>query len=247
MGYYWYGHHHLDFVFREYLGEIATELGQGSKLQAREQTDAEISEIGKWAARLAGFIVVEALALWGWRRLFRRRVAPAIAGWQALHPRRSAAGLAAGLLAGAIGCGAHTPYAVRSVPIHSASHYSLAQNPVLFGWETLHVALERPIPPVLPLAVESLAFEQTLPELHAAMGTGASFPFSDYPLIRLSARGSDDQPARSVNVLLLFIEGLDRRYLQQTIRGTRVTPFPDRFRAESLYFAHSFSNGAQTC
>jgi phosphoglycerol transferase MdoB-like AlkP superfamily enzyme len=47
-------------------------------------------------------------------------------------------------------------------------------------------------------------------------------------------------------VFLIFIEGLDRRYLGRTMQGHRVTPFLDRFKDESVYFEHFFASGTQT-
>jgi len=47
-------------------------------------------------------------------------------------------------------------------------------------------------------------------------------------------------------VLMIFVEGLDRRFLNRTVRNIRVTPFLDRVRGESVYFEHFFTNGAST-
>ena len=46
--------------------------------------------------------------------------------------------------------------------------------------------------------------------------------------------------------ILIFVEGLDRRYLGRTMQGRRVTPFLDHLKDESVYFEHFFSNGTQT-
>lgn len=51
---------------------------------------------------------------------------------------------------------------------------------------------------------------------------------------------------RRPNVLLLFIEALDRRFLGRTYDGMRGTPFLDRLRNDSVYFENFFSNGSQT-
>lgn len=246
MGYYLYGQHHLDFVFWEYVGEITTEVGQGTKLQAMQQTDAELEEIGKWGLSVAGFLLVELVAILGWRWVFRRAVAPAITTWETVYPRTSAAVLGFALLTGVTGCHPQTLYTVRSVPIRSAAYYALAQNPVLFGWDSLHVALERPTRAVSPPAVEAMLLEQAIPLLQETVGGGAVFPSSTYPLVRAPSPAADIRPSRPVNVLLLFIEALDRRYMGQTVRGVRLTPFLDRFKTGSVYFPHFFSNGAQS-
>jgi phosphoglycerol transferase MdoB-like AlkP superfamily enzyme len=51
---------------------------------------------------------------------------------------------------------------------------------------------------------------------------------------------------KPANVLLIFIEGLDRRYLGRTIREVRVTPFLDRLKTESVFFENFFANGVET-
>ena len=48
------------------------------------------------------------------------------------------------------------------------------------------------------------------------------------------------------NVIILFLEGLDPRYLGQTYGEVRGTPFLDRLREDSVYFTNFFSNGVQT-
>jgi hypothetical protein len=42
---------------------------------------------------------------------------------------------------------------------------------------------------------------------------------------------------------MIFIEGLDRRYLGRTIEGHRVTPFLDRLKTDSVYFENFFKRG----
>ena len=51
---------------------------------------------------------------------------------------------------------------------------------------------------------------------------------------------------KPANVIILFLEGLDRRYLGQTYGEVRGTPFLDRLREDSVYFTNFFSNGVQT-
>jgi phosphoglycerol transferase MdoB-like AlkP superfamily enzyme len=65
-------------------------------------------------------------------------------------------------------------------------------------------------------------------------------------LVRRTDAGTSLRFGRPVNVLLIFIEGLDRRYLGRTAQGYRVTPFLDRLKDESVYFEHFFANGTQT-
>jgi hypothetical protein len=101
--------------------------------------------------------------------------------------------------------------------------------------------------------------EEALAVSRGAIGETKSFPYPQYPLV-----SENDRPKpwsdRPINILLLFVEGLDRRYLGRTEvvsmrnqsgeRGLRqaveLTPFLDRLRDDSFYFSHFFSNGVQT-
>ncbi|MGC3973637.1 MAG: sulfatase-like hydrolase/transferase [Nitrospira sp.] len=51
---------------------------------------------------------------------------------------------------------------------------------------------------------------------------------------------------KPANILLVFLEGLDRRYLGQTYGQVKGTPFLDRLKQDSVYFQNFFSNGVQT-
>src|SRR5205814_940059 len=69
----------------------------------------------------------------------------------------------------------------------------------------------------------------------------ARFVSARYPLVHV------EQPrpsplVRRPNVLLLFIEALDRRFLGRTIAGRRVTPFLDAIFADSVTFEHFRTN-----
>src|SRR5436309_5720563 len=74
---------------------------------------------------------------------------------------------------------------------------------------------------------------------------GARFVSPRYPLVHLEDPRSSPL-ARRPNVLLVFIEALDRRFLGRTIAGRRVTPFLDSLFADSVTFAQFHANGAQT-
>jgi phosphoglycerol transferase MdoB-like AlkP superfamily enzyme len=132
---------------------------------------------------------------------------------------------------------------VQSAPIASSTYYALAQSPL---W-ILDTPLERASKRVsIPAAVAA-----AMPEARAVAITrdillpGAQFVSPRYPLVHLE----DPRPARLArrpNVLLLFIEALDRRFLGRTIAGRRVTPFLDSLFADSVTFEQFHANGAQT-
>jgi phosphoglycerol transferase MdoB-like AlkP superfamily enzyme len=96
--------------------------------------------------------------------------------------------------------------------------------------------------------------EQTALRLaRETIAPGATFPSSRYPLVHSTTGVPGVRLDRShvggggrPNILLIFVEGLDRRFLAQTVRGIRVTPFLDRLRGESVYFEHFFTNGSST-
>src|SRR3989441_2859573 len=109
----------------------------------------------------------------------------------------------------------------------------------------------------------AIKFEEAVQVAQEALGQGASFPFPQYPLVKETNGRVEVRFDEPVNVVLIFVEGLDRRYLDRTIDvsadstqllapGTpssqpiRLTPFLDRLKDESLYFENFFSNGVAT-
>jgi phosphoglycerol transferase MdoB-like AlkP superfamily enzyme len=79
------------------------------------------------------------------------------------------------------------------------------------------------------------------------LGSGEIFPDARYPLVRsLTATADGIRLPKQANVVILFLEGLDRRYLGQTYGDVRGTPFLDRLKEDSVYFNNFFSNGVQT-
>src|SRR5207237_1772373 len=84
-----------------------------------------------------------------------------------------------------------------------------------------------------------------------------------YPLVKETNERVEVRFDEPVNVVLIFVEGLDRRFLDRTIdvsadsaqslasgtsvsQSIRLTPFLDRLKEESLYFETFFSNGVAT-
>ena len=249
MGY--YGHHRqrLDFVFLEYVGDLfnqADVAGQGPQ-QAATQTDAELDDWSKWGWRIAQFLLFELLAIGAWWWTFTKGMAPALARWRpasALHANTS---LGLCLLAGAAGFHHQGPYGIRIADISSNVYYTLAQNPVLFASEALRVSLvsrdgttkvtHRHAPPP----------DEALTSMQALIGPGLQFPDPRFPLVRTGETAANSaRLAHPANILLIFIEGPDRRFLGRTYGEVPGTPFLDRLRGESLYFENFFSNGVQT-
>ncbi|MGH7165091.1 MAG: LTA synthase family protein, partial [Nitrospiraceae bacterium] len=188
-----------------------------------------------------------------WWQAFRRIVEPAWARWESTSPRVATVMVVLGLTLGATGIHPEGPWAIARVGINSSVYYILAQNPLWYTGDVLfsNIAYRRSGRPAT--VHNTMPFEDAVRIAGAALAPGGTFPFPRYPFVRKT------EPSRGVrleglpNVLLVFVEALDRRYLDRTIaldggavRGIRVTPFLDRLRDESLFFEHFFSNGAQT-
>ena len=241
MGYYLYSGQRLDAVFMEYISDL---LGQGRQAevagtQVGTQTAAELNEVGTWAVRAGGYAALLAAAIVGWRIVFRRWVAPALAR----RPRAIALALPLAVAVGAWGAHPGGPDSVQSAPIASSTYYTLAQSPIWIVKTTVATSGKRAAIPPAVLAV--MPESRAIPLAREILIPGAQFVSARYPLVHL------EQPrpsplARRPNVLLLFIEALDRRFLGRTVAGRRVTPFLDAIFADSVTFEHFRTNGAQT-
>jgi arylsulfatase A-like enzyme len=241
MGYYLYSGHRIDAVFMEYLVDL---LGQGrqgqvSGSQVGTQTAAELRDVGTWAVRVASYAAVMTLAVLGWRLVFRRAVGPSLSA----RPRLTAIVLPLAVAIGTWGVHPGGPDSVQSAPIASSTYYVLAQSPI---W-ILDTPFDRASRSVtIPSAVAA-----AMPESRAVAITrdlllpGARFVSPRFPLVH----AEEPRPlplGRRPNVLLLFIEALDRRFVGRTVAGVRVTPFLDALFADSVTFERFHTNGAQT-
>ena len=258
MCYYGYNHQHLDFVFFEYVDEMFHAAHGVHASQAAEQTSAELSDTDKWIFRIGSFLSMQACTFAVWWTGFRRGVAPLLIRWQHRHPYAMTLVFATTVGSGAAGLSPLGVSLTDVIPIQSETYYSLAQSPVLFAQQPLRDAVLSEwtwTPATLPVALDR---DEAIESAHTFLGPG-SFPFREYPLVR--EHDGDHAPLfnRPVNILLMFVEGLDRRYLGQEIpvrhllptepeRSPTIplTPFLDRLKEDSLYFEHFFSNGVQT-
>lgn len=262
VGYYRHNHQHMDFVFFEFVDDLFHSVQQEEASQATEQTTAELDDAGQWMIYVGGFILAEALLLSLW-----------CAGFWRGHVRYFQQGegrytyvptLVLGVMLGgsAYGVGPLGPSFAHILQIENETYRSLSQNPILFAQQPVRdVFLSQWgwTPAALPVAMD---MEQAIKIAQTALGDGSSFPFAQYPLVK-SNHGFNGYHGvafhRPVNVILIFVEGLDRRYLEQDVHIThvpfdlpdvsssvRLTPFLDRFKKESVYFEHFFSNGVQT-
>jgi hypothetical protein len=254
MGYYGFNQQHLDFVFFEYVDDLLTQQSAQTEAggaataasQASRQTSAELQEGEKWGPRVTAFLMVQGLVIAALWLAFRLLIQPLWSSWEEAYPGQATGVLAVGLLVGVMGLHPQGPYAIRIAPISSTAYYMLAQNPILYAGEALRATIGSRLSRIPPPALDSLPLEEAIQLTQATIGQGAAFPYPRYPLVRRSEAGTSLRFGRPTNVLLIFVEGLDRRYLGRTVQGHRVTPFLDRLKDESVYFENFFSNGTQT-
>jgi phosphoglycerol transferase MdoB-like AlkP superfamily enzyme len=255
MGYYYYNHQRLDFVFFEYLDDLmALHSESGMRgAQAGQQTVAELKETVSWAVRLLTFLSVEGLAIGAWWFGFKNVVRqPRFYRYAPRRPYAATLAVAICLAVAGMGFHPHGPYAIRIVAIRSAVYYTLAQNPILYAVEALRASRVNAATAVLPSVRKVMSVENALRAAKEVVGKDAIFPDPRYPLVREMAPVSGVRFQQPANVLLIFVEGLDRRYLGRTMtpkksdRPLRLTPFLDRLKDDSVYFANFFANGVQT-
>ncbi len=247
IGYYRYNQQRLNFVFFEYLGDLLVQWKETGVFgsQAAGQTGAELEEGGKWAGLVVGFMVCESAAILAWSRIFaslRRRWAPLTSGRAFL----SSVCLLLALAIGLTGFHPRGPEAIRAADISNAAYYTLAQNPVLYAGEGLRAALDAQWKSDQGRVFDEMPLTEAIRATRDVIAPNAVFPYPDYPLVHQTTEASGLRLARPANILLIFVEALDRRYLNKTVSGVQVTPFLDRLRNDSIYFEHFFSNGVQT-
>jgi hypothetical protein len=262
VGYYRYNHQHLDFVFFEFVDELLHSVQQEASSQATEQTTAELDDARQWLIYVGGFVFVEVLLLSLWCAGFWRGHVRHFPPWEGRSPYVTMLILAAMLGGSAAGIGPLGPSFGHVLQIESETYRSLSQNPILFAQQPVRdVFLSQWgwTPATLPVAMD---MEQAIHITHAVLGGTSSFPVTQYPLVKANHGYNGYNGVafnRPANIVLIFVEGLDRRYVEQDIHVThappnlpdvsttvRLTPFLDRFKKDSVYFEHFFSNGVQT-
>src|SRR2546425_1791467 len=263
VGYYGFSQQHVNFVFFEYLDDLLHTSGnETGASQAAEQTVAELEDGGKWGVWIGTFLLLEGLAVAGWWVAFKQKIGPMLARWDTPRPVVASVALVTAVVSGAAGLGPFDQSWSPRTATDSEAYFNLAPNPLLFAREPLRDAFLSQwswMPRRIPGAI---TFEEAVQVAQEALGRGASFPFPQYPLVKETNGRVEVRFDEPVNVVLIFVEGLDRRYLDRTIDvsadstqllapGTpssqpiRLTPFLDRLKDESLYFENFFSNGWQ--
>jgi len=248
IGYYRYNQQRLNFVFFEYLGDLVTQWKETGIIgsQAAGQTGAELEDRRKWAGIVLSFLFYESVAVLVWWRVYAALIRPwssRLAHGRVLVPNLL---LLLALAVGLTGFHHRGPEAIRAADISRAAYYTLAQNPVLYAGEGLRAALDAQWTSGRGGMFGEMPLDEAIRATQAVVDPEALFPYPDYPLLRRQTERSGPRLARPANVLVIFVEALDRRYLNKTVGGIQVTPFLDRFKNDSVYFEHFFANGVQT-
>lgn len=253
--YYGFGQRRLDLVFFEFLDDFFSIASQAD--QAAEQASAEVNDRDKWLGRLLAFLLVEAVALIAWWKAYWWKVAQALVRWERAFPTHTGMVFVIGLAASATGFHPQGPYAIKGMEIANSDYDTLAQNTLLFAREPFRaVVLSRWSWWSSSSTLGLMPAENAIEEAQRALGAKSVFPYPDYPLVRESASAPGVHFVRPVNVVVIFVEGLDRRYVGRTVQvpgarfgssaGIALTPFFDRLKQDSLYYENFFTNGVQT-
>jgi phosphoglycerol transferase MdoB-like AlkP superfamily enzyme len=246
IGYYRYNQQRLNFVFFEYLGDLLAQWKETGVVgsQAAGQTGAELEDRGKWGGLVLGFLFCETAAVVAWWQGYARlrprlsRLTGPVLLWNVV--------LLGALAIGLTGFHHRGPEAIRAADISSAAYYTLAQNPVLYAGEGLRAALDAHWKSDQGRLFDEMPLGEAIRATQDVLGPRAVFPYAEYPLVHRTEEDATLRLARPANIVIIFVEALDRRYLNKTVGGVEVTPFLDRLRNDSVYFEHFFANGVQT-
>ena len=248
MGYYHYNQHHLDFVFFEYVVDLIVQtkdigIEHG---QAARQTQAELSAKGSWGPVLASFYTAAGLILGAWWLFFSRVVSPTISRWAPQSGLIANVALLGGLVLGAMGLHPQGSYALRLANISSLEYYMLSQNPILYASEAFGATVSAQLTEDRVPDFPGMPAEKAIPVMQRLLDPKGDFAYPHFPVVRAMHPSEVQSVGSRPNMLMILVEGLDRRFLNQEIRGIRVTPFLDALQRKGFYFDNFFSNGTQT-
>ncbi len=248
MSYYHFSHQRLNFVFFEYVADFLGAPVDGVKRsQAAQQTNAELEHIGQWGMRACRLLVLEGLTLFVWWRTFHRLMSQTTVRWTRSKAFVLNTISAVAFAIAAMGASSHN---VLIKPwIESDTYFMLAQNPILFSKDSARAAIFHQWNWTPDVPDDSLSVSEAVGFYQRSRGQGGVFPYPRYPFVERMPNHEVEQFRDPPNVLVIFVEGLDRRYVGRTVEADRpiqVTPFLDSLKQSSLYFEHFFSNGVQT-
>jgi hypothetical protein len=252
MGYYRYSQRRADLVFLESVIDVfspPTRAHLDGSLFDR-QTAGPPAAGARWVGYAATFAVAMAAAIVAWWQAFTRAFGPLLRRCIAAAPGTSVAVLVLALIATGTRFDLESRLDVYRVSIVSSTYYTLAQNPFWSLWDTLEQVIGARVAGTEAALLQTVPEETAVGVTRGTVAPGATFPSPRYPLVHTTVGEASGRLARAdqrrPSILVIFVEGLDRRFLGRTVRGIRVTPFLDRLRGQTVYFEHFFSNGSST-
>jgi Sulfatase len=226
MGYYHYAHTHLDFVFFEFIEDLMFPREQvggvadtgATPNQALQQTGAELQEIQKWSLIVAGFFGVEILLAFAWWVGFRKLFSPLFTRWHTHSPSMTKYFLVLCLTGGLMGFNWYGPWGIQRANITNSVYYMLAQNPLWHAGEVGIGSVFYRLSGATSGIVSTMPMKEAVMVSQSLLGTPDQFTHPRYPLLKNTIPNEQGlRFTKPVNVLLLFVEGLDRRYLGQSM------------------------------
>lgn len=248
MSYYHWNNQRMNFVFFEYIADsLSAPVSGTQESQAAQQTAAEFENMGTWGVRACAFLFLESVALFAWWRIVRRMITQKRAGTTLPRPFVLKTAVAIIIVLGTLGSSSYSTSIQPS--IENNAYFMLAQNPILFSKDAARAALFHHWEWVSQLPDCDLSVDAAVRFYQSSRVESAVFPYQRYPFVGQAPSHDVRHFREPPNVLVIFVEALDRRYLGQTIhadRPIRATPFLDSLKQDSVYFDNFYSNGVQT-
>lgn len=260
VSYYRMFHHHLNFPFFEYVDEAFQISRHHTESQGSNQTIAELAEAGSWFRYLITFFILLALTIltgiWGMNRVWSHSI---FAYTQTAHFQFRAVLFSVPF---AIGAAAWSPLDLAepfTLQIESTAYHGLAQNPILSASLPLQEYIRSQGMWTPAQLSRPMSATEALTVTHQFLAPSARWPSLQFPLIKEQSTIPSFMLPSRVNILVLLVEGLDRRFLGKILSLSNpvqegmnlpsrisLTPFLDSLRQDSVFFEHFFSNGVQT-
>ena len=226
MGYYTYNRQHPDLVFFEYLEDLLSRsAGDGvaqstasAVSQAGKQTQAEVSDLAKWGPKVLGFALAQVGVFLLWRTIFVRALAPFLAQRELARHTGTVTGTCAAVLIGFSGFHPMGPWSIARADIPSSAYYLLAQNPLWYTGDVLYGSYSTRLGNAAGRVAALMEVPEAIRLTRATLGPGQEFVSEDYPLVRKREEQRGRTLRKPPNVILFFIEGLDRRFLGRSVR-----------------------------
>src|SRR5260370_13297044 len=192
-----------------------------------------------------------AAAIVAWWLASPRAVGPLLRGCVAVGPRIRGAVLVVALFATGPRFDRESRLEVYRVSIVSSTYYMLAQNPFWSISDTLDQVIGARVAGTEAALLRTVPEETAVRVTRETVAPGATFPSPRYPLVHTTVGESggrlarpDQRGGRRPSILVIFVEGLDRRLSGRPGRCLRVTAFLRPLPPGSLYLRALFSTGS---